>query len=248
MPLASSRHNFSSMHFHLFVLSLDVCWTQFTIGSSCNSWVDISTLLIFEIVLKLLMDMHGVLKASAQNLVYPTTDSPHPFHQRLKLLVRTVSGNPYKTHWDFTRHCWSHHAVLQVTKNSPERVLSLAFDVSFRFSTLIPGRVAAWVVGYVLRYAKYARFLIINCLILTSINTTDFRLSPDFWQSIISSSVLSQSSINAVEAESWKFKLFFLCFWEAIRGFLILDNILKQLPSFVKNDTVLDPKAQIYIP
>ena len=74
----------------------------------------------------------------------------------------------------------SYPRVLQVTKNSPKRVLTLALDVSFRFSTPNPGRVASWVVGYVLRNAKYVRFLIINFLILTSINTTDFRLNPDF--------------------------------------------------------------------
>ena len=74
----------------------------------------------------------------------------------------------------------SYPRVLQVTKNSPKRVLTLALDVSFRFSTPNPGRVAAGVVGYVLRHAKYVRFLIINCFILTSINTTDFRLNPDF--------------------------------------------------------------------
>ena len=82
----------------------------------------------------------------------------------------------------------------------------------------------------------------INCLILTSINTTDFRLNPDFWQLIISSSVLWWSSINAVEAESWKSKLadfiIFLYFWVAIPGFLSLYKIFNQLVSFVKNDTL----------
>lgn len=52
----------------------------------------------FTIVLNLLIDMPRVLKASAQNLVHPILDSPHPLHQRLELLVCKLSGNPCKTH------------------------------------------------------------------------------------------------------------------------------------------------------
>ena len=51
----------------------------------------------FTVVLNLLIDMPRILKASAQNLVYPTLDSPHPLHQRLELLVCKLSGNLCKT-------------------------------------------------------------------------------------------------------------------------------------------------------
>ena len=51
----------------------------------------------FTAVLNLLKDMPRILKASAQNLVHPTLDSPHPLHQRLELLVCKLSGNPCKT-------------------------------------------------------------------------------------------------------------------------------------------------------
>ena len=51
----------------------------------------------FTVVLSLLMDMPRVLKASAQNLIHPALDSPHPLHQRLELLVCKLSGNPCKT-------------------------------------------------------------------------------------------------------------------------------------------------------
>ena len=51
----------------------------------------------FTVVLNLLIDMPRILKASAQNLIHPTLDSPHPLHQRLELLVCKLSGNPCKT-------------------------------------------------------------------------------------------------------------------------------------------------------
>ena len=51
----------------------------------------------FTVVLSLLIDMPRVLKASAQNLIHPALDSPHPLHQRLELLVCKLSGNPCKT-------------------------------------------------------------------------------------------------------------------------------------------------------
>ena len=51
----------------------------------------------FTAVLNLLIDMPRILKASAQNLVHPTLDSPHPLHQRLELLVCKLLGNPCKT-------------------------------------------------------------------------------------------------------------------------------------------------------
>ena len=41
----------------------------------------------FTFVLNLLIDKPRILKASAQSLVHPTLDSPHPLHQRLELLV-----------------------------------------------------------------------------------------------------------------------------------------------------------------
>ena len=47
--------------------------------------------------------------------------------------------------------------------------------------------------------------------------------------------------MNAVEAESWKFKLadfIFSYFLVAISGFLSLDKIFNQLVSFVKNDSL----------
>ena len=65
----------------------------------------------FTVVLNLLIDIPRVMKASAQNLIHPTLDSPHPLHQRLELLVSKLSGNPWKI-TDLARHCWSHHAVL----------------------------------------------------------------------------------------------------------------------------------------
>ena len=52
---------------------------------------------LFTVVLSLLIDMPRVLKASAQNLIHPALDSPHPLHQRLELLVCKLSGNPCKT-------------------------------------------------------------------------------------------------------------------------------------------------------
>ena len=48
----------------------------------------------FTVVLNLLIDIPRVMKASAQNLIHPTLDSPHPLHQRLELLVSKLSGNP----------------------------------------------------------------------------------------------------------------------------------------------------------
>ena len=51
----------------------------------------------FTVVLSLLIEMPRVLKASAQNLIHPALDSPHPLHQRLELLVCKLSGNPCKT-------------------------------------------------------------------------------------------------------------------------------------------------------
>ena len=51
----------------------------------------------FTVVLSLLIDMPRVLKVSAQSLIHPALDSPHPLHQRLELLVCKLSGNPCKT-------------------------------------------------------------------------------------------------------------------------------------------------------
>ena len=51
----------------------------------------------FTAVLSLLIDTPRILKASAQNLVHPTLDGPHPLHHRLELLVCKLSGNPCKS-------------------------------------------------------------------------------------------------------------------------------------------------------
>lgn len=36
---------------------------------------------LFTVAINLLIDMPCILKASAQNLIHPTLDSPHPLHQ-----------------------------------------------------------------------------------------------------------------------------------------------------------------------
>ena len=48
----------------------------------------------FTVVLGLLVDAPRVLRASAQNLIHPTLEGPHPLHRHLELLVCKLSGNP----------------------------------------------------------------------------------------------------------------------------------------------------------
>ena len=101
--------------------------TRSSIGNSCNSSVDTSTLLIFTIVLKLLIDMHRVLKASAQNLVYPVLDSPQPLHQRLKFLVCKLSGNPCKTPPDIVE------VIMQYRRDGTHRQYNVYIKKSLQF-------------------------------------------------------------------------------------------------------------------
>lgn len=58
--------------------------------------------------LSLLIDTPCILKASAQNLIHPTLDSPHLLHQWLKLLVCKLSGDP----------CWSQRFRQTLSKPS----------------------------------------------------------------------------------------------------------------------------------
>ena len=51
----------------------------------------------FTVVLSLLIDTPCIVKASAQNLIHPTLDGPHPLHHRLELLVCKLSGDPCKS-------------------------------------------------------------------------------------------------------------------------------------------------------
>ena len=51
----------------------------------------------FTVVLSLPTDTPCIVKASAQNLIHPTLDGPHPLHHRLELLVCKLSGNPCKS-------------------------------------------------------------------------------------------------------------------------------------------------------
>ena len=101
--------------------------TRSSIGNSCNSSMDTSTLLIFTIVLKLLIDMHRVLKASAQNLVYPVLDSPQPLHQRLKFLVCKLSGNPCKTPPDIIE------VIMQYRRDGTHRQYNVYIKKSLQF-------------------------------------------------------------------------------------------------------------------
>ena len=68
---------------------------------------------------------------------------------------------------------------LVVLKNSLKRVLIL--DTDFQFSTPYSKWSRRWFHAEQCQASTYALSRAINCLILTSIKTTDFRLNPGFW-------------------------------------------------------------------
>ena len=115
-----------------------------------------------------------------------TRETPQ-FHQSIEEETASTFRSPRTSRNSIS--VTSNSTEFQVTKNSPKWVLNL--DTGFRFSNPYsnwshrPGRVS----GHMLR----AHMCIItnnNCLILTCIITTDFRLNPDFWQLLTYSSVL----------------------------------------------------------
>ena len=133
---------------------------------------------------------------------------------------------------------------LAVTKNSPKWILTFGHGFSI-FNPVYCSR--RWTGSLVTCWgmpSTHVRIIkTIHCLILTTIKTTDFRLHPDFWQLIISSSVLwygsHLSTLLRLSCENLNLPIsLFVDFWVAIPGFLSLDKIFNQLVSVVKNDTL----------